>query len=184
MEIEFIHYSCLLHGYYVKGLHDFLSKHKEEFFNLGVEYSKIENKNTFNVDIQNKDIKYPLMDILNTIVEQFYYVDKSWKETPPMLYFQNSKINKQFFHNHYEDSTLSATMYLDPPKEGEGGEIQFYYNEEQQPKFVPAKDIVFFFPSWIMHRPLSQRIPQPRYCINWGYPCMMRPIHKLSADKW
>ena len=75
-------------------------------------------------------------------------------------------------------------MYIDPPLENEGGEIQFYLEGNNQPKILPQKNCVYFFPSWLMHRPLPQTSPQNRMCLNWSYTSSNRPLHKLTGDIW
>ena len=51
-------------------------------------------------------------------------------------------------------------------------------------KIKPKKDVIYAFPSWLVHAPLPQTIETPRISLNWGYDSSNRPIHKLSGDRW
>ena len=51
-------------------------------------------------------------------------------------------------------------------------------------EIFPEKDVIYTFPSWLNHKPLPQTTDTPRYSINWGYNCNLRPIHKLTGDRW
>ena len=68
-------------------------------------------------------------------------------------------------------NTLSSTMYLNPPNPGEGGELSFMYSEVDIFNLLPQKDTIYFFPSWVMHKPLPQSKSEIRHCLNWGYNC-------------
>ena len=184
MNIEFTRFNVYLHAYKVDGLHNFLSNHRKEFINIYEEFNKKEFTGIFNEQIYNPQIITPLTNLLYRIVNEFYYVDKNWRDMTPMLYAQTNKDNTSIFHNHYEESSITSTLYLDPTNPDEGGELEFYLREENNPKVFPVKDYIYFFPSWVLHKPLPQTRSTPRFCINWGYECLKRPIHKLTADKW
>jgi hypothetical protein len=88
------------------------------------------------------------------------------------------------FHNHYEFGSITATLYLDPPKEEEGGGLELFFHEHEKVIVNPRKDYIYFVPSWVLHRPLPQTTNKIRHCLNWGYECSKRPIHKLTRDRW
>ena len=48
----------------------------------------------------------------------------------------------------------------------------------------PEPDYIYFFPSWVLHRPLPQNTDKDRICINWGIESSKRPIHKITGDRW
>lgn len=183
-DISFERIEDYIHAYKVKGLHDFLSEFREEFNRLSNENLKKNNKNVFNFHVNNPNFKGPFINLLSSIVDEYYYVDKNWDLMTPMLYFQTDKINNCVYHNHYLTSSITATTYLDPPSLEEGGSLELYLHQNDVVKVFPKKDYIYFFPSWILHRPLPQTRKEPRFCINWGYQCLKRPIHKLTADKW
>ena len=101
-----------------------------------------------------------------------------------MIYYQDKETFQSVFHNHYDDLTLTATTYIDPLDSDEGGEIQFYSHQHNIISISPEIDCIYFFPGWLLHRPLPQNTNKKRICINWGVDCNNRPIHKLTGDRW
>ena len=75
-------------------------------------------------------------------------------------------------------------MYLNPPLPNEGGGLEFYFHDDGREIIYPNKDEIYFFPSWVLHKPLPQTSNKVRYCLNWGYDCSNRPIHKLTNTRW
>lgn len=184
MNIKFERIGQYIHAYVVEGLHDFLTSHKPYFHNMHLNESKLLKNGVVNIPIQNNKIQDPLYDLLSGIVDQYYLVDNSWEKGGVSLYSQSKEHNIKIFHNHYKDNTLACTLYLDPPNVGEGGGLEFFFHERDRYILHPLKDRVYFFPSWALHRPLPQTTEKVRYCLNWGYNCIQRPIHKLTGDKW
>jgi len=183
--IKFIKLHNYIHSYEVEGLDKFLSLYEKEF---DLTYSNFESRRnvgkTFNEYILNPNITIPLNNLLLSIIDRFYIVDEAWENKDFMLYSQTDKDNKPIFHNHYNVFSIASTMYLNAPNKEEGGGLEFFFNEGDKPIIQPRKDVIFFFPAWSLHRPLAHKGEKIRHCINWGYECSKRPIHKLTGDKW
>jgi hypothetical protein len=69
-------------------------------------------------------------------------------------------------------------------KECEGGGIEFFFHQNHLITILPEPNHIYFFPSWVLHRPLPQNTDKDRICINWGVESSKRPIHKLTGDRW
>lgn len=183
MNIEFFRIDRYIHSYKVEGLHSFLSRFREEFNSIFLEKQKVKG-NILNEEINNPIIEEGLDKIFINIIENNYIVDRRWAASSLNLYSQNNKYSQSIYHNHIDSSAITATTYLDPTTPQEGGGIQFFLHQTEEIIINPLPDYIYFFPSWIMHKPLPQTSTQNRYCVNWGYECSKIPIHKLTGDKW
>ena len=184
--IRFWKYNYHLHLYHVKGLHD---KLKEEFpTEYHIEQFKKEKKGVHakriaNYFLEEEKSKF-LEDIFVYIANKYYLVDEQWGKISIMAYYQTNEEGISKFHNHARYSTLTATTYIDPPNEDEGGQLEFFNPPDNNLTISPKKDVIYFFPSWLLHRPLPQTNKEPRICLNWGYESTLRPIHKITGDRW
>ncbi len=184
--VSFKQINNFIHAYHIPHLHDYLLSFKkkfvEEFYRSRetMDPQRVEDEN--NLIYLEKDI----YNIFENITRRYYMVDSNWQVDKIIgiyIQTQNSGSTKQIYHNH-APSAIVATTYIDPPLENEGGELQLYLHERQQVKLSPKKDCLYFFPGWMMHRPLSQNTSKERICINWSYDSAKRPIHKLTGDRW
>jgi len=186
-KITFTQYNSYIHIYHVEGLNNMLSSQKDYIVNEFNILSKIGGgfpKFQYNFRTQNKVINKNLTSLFKKIINTYYLIDISLKYIHPMIYYQDKEKFKSIFHNHYNDLTLAATTYIDPLNKGEGGELQFYAHENEIISISPEIDCIYFFPGWMLHRPLPQNTNKKRICINWGVDCNNRPIHKLTGDRW
>jgi hypothetical protein len=85
---------------------------------------------------------------------------------------------------HYTTSTIASTTYINPLEKDEGGGIEFFFHQNHLITILPEPNHIYFFPSWVLHRPLPQNTDKDRICINWGVESSKRPIHKLTGDRW
>ena len=187
MDIKFRRSHPYIHMYHVKGLNNWLRSEKE----LLIEENKkpkpkegVENYYT-----SSKLINEELHSLLVNITLRYYFVgndyDRSFNYGPtPMVYCQTREEWASIFHNHYKSDTITATTYIDPIDQEHGGGLELFIHEKSRPIIYPEPNHVYFFPAWILHRPLPQSIDTPRLCINWGFNCSVRPIHKLTGDRW
>ena len=182
--IEFLHIDQYIHAYRVKGLHDFLLQKKNEFDKLWLNFKNKPNREVYNEVISDPNINKVLQPLLLKITHEYYMVDSKFRDFSLSLYSQTSDEYNSVYHNHYDSSTLTCTIYLNPPNQGEGGELSFLFTENDVFEILPEKDTIYFFPSWVMHKPLPQTSKEVRHCLNWGYNCSKRPIHKLTGDRW
>ena len=171
------------HTYYVEGLHDyllsfndlatntFLNK-KEERFRLG----------KYNAPTPEGELKNNLLNLYNKILNDFYYIgdlSKSYFGGLGISY-QDDKLSNSTFHNHWKASLVS-TVYINPP-ETPSFEI---WNPPQDPIHITLqKNTLYFLPNWMLHRATPQQTKTPRICFNWTYITQLRPIHKLTGDRW
>ena len=180
--ISFKKIDSFIHAYHIPFLHDYLLSFKEEWIRI-FEKKIIEKKKKNqlgNILINNEKID----NIFTQILYNYYLIDKTWViDNPFGIYIQDKDSSVSAYHNH-TPNTIASTMYINPPLENEGGEIQFYLHEIYQPKILPQRDYIYFFPAWLMHRPLPQTTNQKRICINWSYNSSKRPTHKLTGDRW
>ena len=184
VSIEFYKKAPFIHWYKVEGFHDNLSQFKEEI-TTGFHEEKKERwgKGLWNVSLSKGGAFEYSTNIFYYIINNYYFVTKPFFNSNIQVYIQDNKEGRSIPHSHETTSTITATTYLDPPEEGEGGELELSYNEQKM-RIQPKKDIIYFFPSWLTHRPLPQTREKPRVCLNWGYDCEIRPIHKLTGDRW
>lgn len=182
--INFIKGTDYLHIYYVPGLNDKLKVYKDvlikEFF------ERRENKQEVNANIitSNLDFQNECEKDFYKIVEEYYLVDSNWNFQNFGIYVQTKENFRDVFHHHQRQSTIIATTYIDPFEEEEGGELELWNVHEDPIKIVPLKDHIYFFPAWLPHRPLPHKVDKTRVCLNWGYNCAKRPIHKITGDRW
>ena len=184
--ISFKQINTFIHVYHIPYLHDYLLSFKEYFI---FEFKKFKEvtENLGDYDGNNLILsEEKIYKIFETIINKHYIVDSNWevgKNIGIYLQIQTPKSNKNTYHNH-TPSAIAATTYINPPLENEGGELQLYLHEHQQVKLSLEKDCLYFFPGWMMHRPLPQNTTKERICINWSYDSSKRPIHKLTGDRW
>ena len=184
--IKFQLFCDYVHLYYVEGLHDKILEEMdvgrlEEYYYTNRD--EMWKRDTANYPLALRECEF-IVDVCEDITRKYYYVDEMWKKTSMMAYFQTNEETQNIWHNHIHDSSITATVYINPTLEGEGGELLFWHPKDGEVKIQPQKDVIFFFPSWLMHKPLPQTREEPRICLNWAYDSSTRPIHKLSGDRW
>ena len=185
-QVKFWRKDDYIHQYYVEGIHDKLQEclpidYLEKEYNQQKEGMNFNNIANFKIDLNR--VMW-LDNICRSIIQRYYLVDKYFQQIYFMAYYQSSSDNRSIWHSHIDVSTILATIYINPTKEGEGGELELFHPFEGPMKIQPEKDQIYVFPSWMLHRPLPQTREEPRICLNWGYVSSMRPIHKLTADRW
>ena len=184
MNIRFEKIDQYIHAYKVEGIHDMLLKYKKEFNDIYMDYmDRRKTEDLYNISLDIPEIQSYLDPIFNSVVKNYYYIDNTWDNYSYSLAIQNNELHHDVYHNHV-NSTLTATTYLNPPRVDEGGGLIFFLHEFKRPIIQPQKDYIYFFPSWVLHKPLPQTRKEPRICLNWGYESIQRPIHKLTGDKW
>ena len=135
----------------------------------------------------NRDFYDDLRPVFYGILDHYYVLSETWEDKVVGIYVQDPKHSRPIRHNHSKDGVLTATFYIDPiENEEEGGGLEFYLGSGEHDSFTiyPKKDVIYIFPAWALHSPLPQTREQPRICLNWGYDCAQRPIHKLTGDRW
>lgn len=188
--MKFIRHSPFFHEY------DFpvskvLEKYKDELIEV-YETSSLEN--SYNVPLKCKEL-------YNYLEPNFYKLIQYWYNVPPpivpydmMLYIQTNKtFSKESppelaWHTHVNQGVkktcLNATLYLHNLKENEGGEFEMVLPPDKPITIRTKKDKIYFFPNWLLHRPLPQTSSEPRICFNWGYITDKKFIHRASGDAW
>jgi len=179
---QFILISDYFHAYEIPGLHDDLLKYKEEMIN---KYNSTPlSPNTFNMYFDNVEFDMKYQTLFINITHKYYVVDNNWNKNGFGIYLQDNKINTSAFHTHIDKNTITAVTYIDPPIANEGGGLEIFDPQRGFVVIQPVKDRIYFFPSWMIHRPIAQSSNIPRISINWGYRCSLRPVHKLTGNIW
>ena len=182
--IKFHRFNSYIHIYRLEGLNNWLRSEKE----LLIEESKKEKgEDIVNYFTTSELINNSLNPLITNVALQYYHVGSKYDwvvDTPPMVYYQTKEEGVDRFHHHYFTSTITATTYIDPMDKEHGGGLEFFFHDMFRPVIHPEPDCIYFFPAWVLHRPLPHSIDIPRLCINWGLNCSVRPIHKLTGDRW
>jgi len=182
--IKFSRFHRYIHIYHLEGLNNWLQSEK----NLLIKESKNDkiSGEVVNYRTTSELINHGFNSLLTDIALQYYHVGSNvdWSEVAPMVYYQTKEEGVNKFHHHYFSSTITATTYIDPMDKEHGGGLELFLHDTFRPIIYPEPDCIYFFPSWVLHKPLPHFIDTPRLCINWGLDCLLRPIHKLTGDKW
>ena len=186
MRVEFKKFDTYVHVYKLKGLHNSLLEYEEELSAQAISHNKdFPMSDSANFSLQNQELQNILNNSFLSIAKKHYILGSTYSLQENIgVYYQTKTQSRNYYHNHISTSSLTAVTYLNPPKEGEGGEISFYLHENHILNILPQPDLIYFFPSWLLHKPLPQTNNSPRICFNWGYSGYKNPIHKLTGDKW
>lgn len=142
----------------------------------------VRTKKAANVKMKNKGLVDMLQTKLEAILVDNYNIEEFKRVEDNMAcYIQNDKDFKSVFHNHI-GLGIVAVFYLSLPTEG--GEIEFINPPRDRVVLKPELDKVYFFPYWLLHRPLPQKTNETRISVNWGVHCDSRPVNKISKDMW
>lgn len=182
--INFWRYHEYLHLYKVEGLHDKLCEEKEYYlyeYEKGKEYR--DKEGSANVPLRSDRYEF-MNEVCRFITKEYYNVSDDWESTCCNAYIQDKDNYRDVWHHHMKDTSITATAYIDPPEPDNGGELELWYPPQDPFKYHPEKDVIAFFPSWLLHRPLPQTIDEKRICLNWGYISYTRPTNKLTGDRW
>lgn len=98
----------------------------------------------------------------------------------PWIYCQNDTYSSPFSHCHIETSTINAVTYCDVPSEGGALELEIL---GETIELVPEPNKIYFFPYWVVHRPLPQKDKEWRLCINLEFYDINRALRK-NGVRW
>jgi hypothetical protein len=163
---------------------DFLRKERENI----LEYYTTVKNSTRDKPLINTPINYYFNDRIKQLIEDYYYITPTIYDIDLNLYIQdNDPSYTSNFHTHIQTSqAISGVFYLDLPKEG--GELEFFHEptipRENPLRIKPQEDKLYLFPSWIHHKPTSQKDSKPRICINIGYISNTKPMLKNYGISW
>ena len=186
---KFYQYDRIVHSYYVNGFHDYLSQYKQRILKIfWQEQENVLKERRFNVPLIGKEwdkLTFELNDFLKgEIIKKYYVAGETWNDSGISAYVQIKGNSNNVFHHHHADS-ITATMYIDPIEdERDGGALVIKNYPAGDLYLYPSKNQIFLFPGWAYHTPAPQNREKPRICINWGFVCKNRVIHKLTGDKW
>lgn len=152
-------------------------KNKPEYFS-----STVVTKKAANVKIRNKKLVDTLQIKLEEVLLNNYEIGE-WERVEDNMacYIQDDVDFRSVYHNHV-GLGIVAVFYLSLPKVG--GELEFVNPPKDQFILKPELGKLYFFPYWLLHRPLPQQTNEIRISVNWGVSCKSRPINKLSKDMW
>lgn len=106
---------------------------------------------------------------VGTMVYNEFKPIKAW------LYCQNNEHFASKAHTHINTSTINAVTYIDIPSDGGALELDIMHETLQ---LKPDPDKIYFFPYWVVHKPLPQKDKQWRICINLEFFDECRPLRK------
>lgn len=183
--VKFERFNQYIHGYHVEGLHDKISKFKEEILkDYWKDKEELFKMDSYNTPLRNWELRTNLNKLCFNIVRHYYSVDEGWSNSNFGIYVQTKDSYKNLFHHHYNSCTITCTFYIDPPKHEEAGALELMMDNAKAFSLQPEKDFIYLFPAWISHRPTPHTSDIERVCFNWGYDCLQRPVHKLIGDRW
>jgi len=104
-----------------------------------------------------------------TLVNGNFQPIRSW------LYCQNNVHNNSVAHTHINTSSINAVTYIDVPNDGGALELDIM---GEKTYLKPTDDRIYFFPYWVVHRPLPQTDEKWRLCINLEFFDEKRPVRK------
>tara|TARA_R110000822_G_scaffold3325_1_gene14758 strand:+ start:558 stop:1121 length:564 start_codon:yes stop_codon:yes gene_type:complete len=164
---------------------DILLPHLNNIYQAYLEKPKDEEgRHGFDLFIHNPIIDNIIAPKLREIVQRNFYAGDCYGDEIGMRVYvqhQNNPIDS-FYHNHsHLPGNLIGVFYLNIPEEG--GEICFTnppFFEEL--KIKPKINKVYFFPHWLLHKASPHKGDKPRFCFNWTYGGMVRPIHKYTRQ--
>ena len=173
-EYEFPHHDYLLHHF----------EYLQSLFSKGIEKQLKENTN--NVFLNEG----PVYDFINSklieVITENYHVSSPFSHSSIGVYLQTNEQFISTYHNHISSSDITCILYINPPPPGTGGELQCLTEVLEDAPIVvkPQVNKLYVLPSWVYHRPIPQTHPSPRISLNWGYNSSIRPIHKITGDRW
>jgi hypothetical protein len=132
---------------------------------IGVKFARAVNDNF----VINPDRVVESNGLIGTMVYNEFKPIKAW------LYCQNDEHFASKAHTHINTSTINAVTYIDVPDGGGALELNIIH-ETLQLKPDPGK--IYFFPYWVVHKPLPQKDKQWRICINLEFFDESRPLRK------
>lgn len=135
-----------------------------------------------------EDINGFFPNYIHYIVDKFYLTDKIYPIQPNFgLYVQDGDKNINVFHNHLftpNVGSMVATFYLNPPKEGDGGELEFMLHQANKFQIPVKKNKIYFFPNWLLHTPKPQNNKDYRICFNYTIQGSRKPLNIKTGDIW
>lgn len=167
--------------------HDYSLPYKEDMIKQFFKTRKMNRSNIKKIP-QSNNFPYINSKFNEFIIKEYlkvlrkYYILSSPSEFPhPNIYYQNNIDFAPLYHTH-RFSKISSVYYIDPPK-GNDGNIEFLF---QGNKFEveTKKDVIYFFPSWLEHRPLPQKNDVDRVCVNIDYSTNGKVISKTNGQMW
>lgn len=153
------------------------------------QYYKSRKKNRSNPEkiIQSYNFPYINSKYNAFIVKKYfeilkkYYIVSAHSDVPnPNIYYQNNSDYASVYHIH-RDSKIASVFYIDPP-EGDGN-IEFRHKGNTF-EVETKKDVIYFFPNWLEHRPLPQKNEKDRVCVNIDYSTNGKVISKINGQMW
>jgi hypothetical protein len=96
------------------------------------------------------------------------------------IYCQNDEHFASERHTHISTSTINAVTYIDIPEKGGALELDIMGNVVE---LYPDPNKIYFFPYWVVHRPLPQKDKRWRICINLEFYDNNRALRK-NGVRW
>jgi len=169
---------------------DLLIPYKDEMVEHYFQKAK-EKPTDYSFLYSNNLIETNIIPRIKEVLNKSFKINATAADILCNIYVQNNEYCKPYFHHHMDcepnliDASLTATLYLDPPKVG--GEFQFMprlidpetfeddLKDLKEHTFKVEENKLYFFPSWWMHRPLPQEDKTYRVCLSFNIYSFDRP---------
>jgi len=171
--------------------HDLLYPFKQEMIESYFVNITNEKRDGFSVPYTNKVIDDFIAPSINQICNNIFNLTQV-QIFQPYIYVQSNRYNGSIFHKHWKglsnscDPCITVNCYIDPP--AHGGQIEFLTNivdnKFDSEKISVEKNKLYFFPSWLYHRPLPQQDDEYRICVSIDIFSKQRPFFKPAEVYW
>jgi len=96
-------------------------------------------------------------------------------------YIQNNVRGTSVWHDHLLTSTINGVYYLTVPDAT--GQIWFRFRDKIM-KTTPEEGWLYLFPRWLLHKPVPQKSPEHRICLNVEMITNECPISREGHWRW
>ena len=161
---------------------DLMADHEQPIIDKFI-YDKIDGNKVatgYNTGYENAEFDYEIGKRFITAIDENFEIDRDsviddgvfvgpvnpgsgFTAVRAWIYCQNNEHFASALHMHINTSTINAVTYWNVPKDG--GALELLIKDEKV-HLVPEQNKIYFFPYWVMHRPLPQNDSSWRICIN------------------
>jgi hypothetical protein len=143
-------------------------ENKEFDREIGAKFARAVNENF----VINPDRVVENNGFIGTMVYNEFKPIQAW------IYCQNNEHFASKAHTHINTSTINAVSYIDIPSDGGALELEIM---GETLHLKPDTGKIYFFPYWVVHKPLPQKDKQWRICINLEFFDECRPLRRTGV---